>query len=351
MYSETNRKFGIMKELESMKKYGKTLILTLTLALIFVMIPGCSAPVTTTTAAPATSASDTQATTAQATVKGGTIAVTIPTAQSPFCNNFALGVVAAAESLGYTGLIDDPQVNLENQITAIENFVTSGVKGIVVFPVDGTGVDDAAKAAMAAGVPIVAYDNKMSADFYVTEDENNTGKILAQAGIDWALANTDGTVEIAILAPDEAEDSHNGRVLVGMQSAITEKLPNAKVVSIQKSSDSTEVMTLLENVLTANPNVKLIYCQLDEIVAYEALNSLGYNRDDVCLVGASGTDDAMKVIAKGEVLRATIYNDIYTTGFNAGLAAIALSEGKTPDPVGVEYKIVNADNVDDYVKP
>lgn len=66
------------------------------------------------------------------------------------------------------------------QITAIENFVTSGVKGIVVFPVDGNGVNDATQAAMDAGVVITANDGSCAADMRVSEDEHETGATLAQ---------------------------------------------------------------------------------------------------------------------------------------------------------------------------
>ena len=133
----------------------------------------------------------------------GAIAVTIPTAQSPFCNDFALGVKAAAEELGWTCTIDDPNVQLEAQITAIENFVTSGVKGIVVFPVDGNGVADATQR-YEPGVIITANDNNCSRQLRVAEDEVRPAALL-HSPIDWGKANTDG--KIVTNAPNEAEDS------------------------------------------------------------------------------------------------------------------------------------------------
>lgn len=278
----------------------------------------------------------------------GAIAVTIPTAQSVFCNDFALGVKAAAEEQGWTCTIDDPNVDMNAQITAIENFVTSGVKGIVVFPVDGNGVNDATQAAMDAGVVITANDGSCAADMRVSEDEHATGATLAQPGIDWAKANTDGKLQIAILAPNEAEDSHNGRILTGLVDTLEKELPDAEIVSIQKSTDASETMSLIENVVQAHPDVQLFYNQLDDTIAYEALNSLGYNRDDVCLIGAGGNDDTYKLIAEGGVLRGTITTDIYDIGHQCGVATIAKIKGETPEAINTNYTVVTADNVGEF---
>ncbi|MGI5936884.1 MAG: sugar ABC transporter substrate-binding protein [Oscillospiraceae bacterium] len=280
----------------------------------------------------------------------GAIAVTIPTAQSPFCNDFALGVKAAAEELGWTCTIDDPNVQLEAQITAIENFVTSGVKGIVVFPVDGNGVADATQKAMNQGVIITANDNNCPANLRVAEDEVQTGRTLAQPGIDWGKANTDGKIKVAIIAPNEAEDSRNGRILKGLIQAIEEELPEAEIVSIQKSNDSSEVMALIENIVQANPDVQLFYNQLDDTIATETLRSLGYDRDDVCLIGAGGNDDSFALIAQGGVFRGTITTDIYNIGYQCGLATIAAIKGETPQPITTNYTIVTSENISEFYK-
>lgn len=320
----------------------KLLALILVLGLVY-----CLAACGGDTASVASAQSEAPAS-APAEAEAGAIAVTIPTAQSVFCNDFALGVKAAAEEQGWTCTIDDPNVDLNAQITAIENFVTSGVKGIVVFPVDGNGVNDATKAAMEAGVVITANDGNCAADLRVSEDEIATGHTLAKPGIDWAKANTDGKIKIAIIAPNEAEDSHNGRILTGLQEALAQELPDAEIVSIQKSTDAAETMTLIENIVQAHPDVQLFYNQLDDTIAFEALNSLGYNRDDVCLIGAGGNDDTYKLIAEGGVLRGTITTDIKDIGYQCGVATIAKIKGETPAAINTNYAVVTAENIGEY---
>lgn len=319
----------------------------LAMLLVLGLVAGFAGCGDTTSAASDVSASASESA-VSAAEETGAIAVTIPTAQSVFCNDFALGVKAAAEELGWSCTIDDPNVDLNAQITAIENFVTSGVKGIVVFPVDGNGVNDATQSAMNSGVVITANDGNCAADLRVSEDEIATGHTLAQPGIDWAKANTDGKIQIAVLAPNEAEDSHNGRILTGLLEALEQELPDAEIVSVQKSTDASETMTLVENVVQAYPNVQLFYNQLDDTIAYEALNSLGYNRDDVCLIGAGGNDDTYKLIAENGVLRGTITTDIYGIGYQCGQATIAKIKGETPDVISTNYTVVTAENVNEF---
>lgn len=323
----------------------KALALILALGLVFCMA-ACGGDATS--ASSVQSAAAPASTEASAAAETGAIAVTIPTAQSVFCNDFALGVKAAAEEQGWTCTIDDPNVDLNAQITAIENFVTSGVKGIVVFPVDGNGVKDATQAAMDAGVVVTANDGSCGADLRVSEDEIATGHTLAQPGIDWAKANTDGKIQIAIIAPNEAEDSHNGRILTGLQEALAQELPDAEIVSVQKSTDAAETMTLIENIVQAHPDVQLFYNQLDDTIAFEALNSLGYNREDVCLIGAGGNDDTYKLIAQGGVLRGTITTDIRDIGYQCGVATIAQIKGETPEVINTNYSVVTAENVGEF---
>lgn len=330
------------KEFQIMKKIAALL---LAMTMVF-SLAACSSSSSTDTATDTASAdADTSSDSTETT---GAIAVTIPTSQSVYCYDFALGVVAAAEDLGWTCTIDDPNVDINSQITAIENWVTSGVQGIVIMPVDGSGVTDATQAAIDAGLIVTAYDNDCAATYRVEEDENETGHTLAQPGIDWALENTDGAIQVAVIAPNEAEDSHNGRILTGLLEAIEEELPDAEVVSIQKSTDSSETMTLVENIIQAYPDVQLIYNQLDDTIAYEALDSLGYNNDDVCLIGAGGNDDSYKLISYDGVFRATISTDIYDIGYQCGVATIQAILGEEPDTISTSYSIVTIDNLSDF---
>ena len=280
----------------------------------------------------------------------GIIGVTIPTAQSTFCASFADGAVKAIEEAGYQGVINDPEVKIDQQIAALENFVATKAKGVVVFPVDGNGINDAAVEAMKTGLKIMAFDNTMSADFRIAENEKETGRFYAQPGIDWVKNKMNGKAEIAILTVKEPEDSRNGRIFTGMKEAVEQQLPNSKIVSIQKSVDSAETMTLIENIVQANPNVNLIICNLDGIMAAEALNALGHNGDDVFLVDCSGLPDALNLIKSGSVLQATIVTDIYKTGYNAAKALVQMLDGQSPDPVDVSKAIVTRENVDQYLQ-
>ena len=281
----------------------------------------------------------------------GTIAVTIPTSEAQFCYDFALGVKAAAEENGYEGVIHDPSVQLDVQISAIENFTNSGVKGLVVFPVDGQGVSDVVQAAMDSGILVAAYDNVTPCNILVAEDEHQTGYTIAQGMADWVNEHLDGTAKIALIPVNEAEDSHNGRILTGLLDGIEELLPNCEIVSTQKSTDASEAMSIVETIVQANPDVQVIFSQLDNVIVSEALTAVGYNRDDICLVGAAANNDELALMSEGSVYRTAIATDIYNAGYNAAMAIInQLENGEVTETVPVEYEIVTQENAADFME-
>ena len=110
---------------------------------------GSSSSSTAASAAPAASAA------ASAPAAGGDVAVSLITKNqtNPFFVAMAAGAKKAAEANGVTLTLasgkDDTDV--AGQVTAIENAVAQGQKGILITPA-GPGVNDAITAARAAGL-------------------------------------------------------------------------------------------------------------------------------------------------------------------------------------------------------
>jgi len=116
---------------------------------------GSSSSSTEASAAPAASAA------ASAPAAGGDVAVSLITKNqtNPFFVAMAAGAKKAAEANGVTLTLasgkDDTDV--AGQVTAIENAVAQGQKGILITPA-GPGVNDAITAARQAGLLVIALD-------------------------------------------------------------------------------------------------------------------------------------------------------------------------------------------------
>ena len=78
------------------------------------------------------------------------IAHSTMTLASPYFTAVANGVEEAAEELGWEVVVQDPQMDVASQVTAIEDFIQQGYDGIIVAAVDSAAVVDVLKQAQEA---------------------------------------------------------------------------------------------------------------------------------------------------------------------------------------------------------
>lgn len=83
-----------------------------------------------------------------------------------YFDSSARGVAKGAEMLeGVTVTTDGPtQANIDDQITLIDNYVTSGVDGILFAANDPVAIAPVLKKALAAGIQVVGYDSDAEPD-------------------------------------------------------------------------------------------------------------------------------------------------------------------------------------------
>jgi ribose transport system substrate-binding protein len=63
----------------------------------------------------------------------------------------------AAEKYGAKYEVIDPAQDLQKEIKGVEDFIAKGVDGIILHPVQESGVNEIVKEARGAGIPVVAY--------------------------------------------------------------------------------------------------------------------------------------------------------------------------------------------------
>jgi len=116
---------------------------------------------------------------------------------------------------------------------------------------------------------------------------------------------------------------------------------NITVVSSQVGDwDRTKGMTIMENVLTSNPEVKAVFCANDVMAmgAVEACQAAG--RDDIIIVGFDADTDAVEAIAEG-LMAGTIQQLPEMMGKTAVDVALAYLAGETVEAsIGVEVALV-----------
>ena len=72
-----------------------------------------------------------------------------------YCLVQAEGVDAAEKDLGIKVVLVDGELNIQKQVSQVDNFIVQKVDGIVLMPIDGDGASPAVAKAKEAGIPIV----------------------------------------------------------------------------------------------------------------------------------------------------------------------------------------------------
>ena len=274
-----------------------------------------------------------------AIVGNGTMGLSVSTLNNPFFVTLVEGAKTAAAAAGVQLTVADAGDDAAKQTSDIEDLIASGISVLIVNPVDSDAVTGAVEAAMAKGVKVISVDravNGVEIDCQIASDnvlgaELATQYIVDTLGEGALVAELEG-VTGASAAIDRSQGFHN---------VADAKL---KVVSSQTANFArTEGMSVMENMLQANPNIQAVFAANDEMAlgAMEAITGAGKK---VMVVGFDATDDAIASIKAGQ-MAATIAQQPALIGSTAVENALQLIAGKSiPKAVPVEVTLITKDN-------
>lgn len=187
---------------------GRDRLRTLGVAIAAViLIAGCAG--STPTAAPSAkpTAAPASATAAPPSAAGAIgVSLITKTNTNPFFIAMAKGAQESAAKLGVTLTLAAGKISgdEQTQITAIENAVSQGQKGILITP-NGPGVNPSIKKARDAGLFVIALDTPPdppdTVDITFATDNFLAGKLIGQ----WAAAQLDGKAATIAMLDDQAD--------------------------------------------------------------------------------------------------------------------------------------------------
>ncbi len=271
----------------------------------------------------------------------GAIGLSISTQNNPFFVTLAEGAKKAADKAGVSLTVVDAGDDATKQVSDIEDLVAKNISVLIVNPVDSDAVTGAVEAAIAKGVHVIAVDrvvNGVDIDCQIASD-NVAGAELATQYIVDTLGEKVKTAELigtsgASAAIDRSEGFHN----------VADK--KLDVVASQTANfDRTEGMTVMENMLQANSDIKAVFAANDEM-ALGALEAVSGAKKDVLVVGFDATDDAIEAIKAGR-MGATIAQQPDLIGSTAVENALKLINGETiPKQIPVEVTLITKENAE-----
>lgn len=240
------------------------------------------------------------------------IAFIMKTMNHPFWADMKDAAQAKADELGYDIYFDGPdrETETEKQVQMIENAIVQKVDAVICGATDSKALVDVVKKCNDAGIVFITVDGALDQDSLdaagaavaTTIGSNNYegGKMVGEY-FKSLFADETGKIEVAIIEG-----------VPGMEAAIHRKTgfeeviatdSRFEIVASQPGNWESELgMSVAQNMLQANPNLKAIFAANDNmglgaIEAIRAANKL----DQVKVVSFDGIADALDSIERGEI--------------------------------------------------
>ncbi len=326
---------------------SKLRLLALLGLIVTLALAGCVP--TTAPSAPAPQAAQPAAPTAGAETLN--IAVIVKAVTSDYWKTVGAGVDAAMQAdptIKASFLGPNEETDIEGQIRIIESQISAKVDALAVAPSQADQVQPTLEKAVQAGIPVVLIDTDLAnftnkAAFVGTD--NKLGGTLGGEFIAKALQAGDEVAIIRGAAGDPVHNLREGGAKEAMEKA------GLKVVAVQPAdSDRAKGQTVAENLLTANPNLKGIFCTNDEM-ALGAVNAAKAAGKQLVIVGFDATNDALMSIQEG-ALSGSVAQFPTKIGELGTLTAAKVARGETVEAfVNTGVEVVAKDNLDKFLKP
>lgn len=195
----------------------------------------------------------------------------------------------------------------DEQIEQVENFLTAGDEAIVVGAKDTDSMGDYCKQVVEDGTVVFALGYEISnytADMMVRNYD--VGYSVAAMAAEWINEKYPDGCEILI------NDAPEYDVLVerveGMEAALKELAPKAKIVSYVSGTTTADILPQAESAMTANPNIKVCITIGDggALACKEAANGTGMASDDFGIFGVDCTEEVAKAIYEENLIRGAV---------------------------------------------
>ena len=251
----------------------------------------------------------------------GSVGLAISTLNNPFFVTLSEGAEAKAEELGVELIVVDAGDDAAKQTSNVEDLISKNISVLIINPVDSDAAAPAVKDAIAAGIKVISVDRVVNGvDVDCAIASNNVAG--AQAATEYLLELVGEGAKVAELQGVSGASATIDRG-AGFHNVADEKLD---VVASQTANfNRAEGMTVMENMLQANPDIAGVFAHNDEM-ALGAVEAIGDK--EILVVGFDATDDAVAAVEAGN-MAATVAQQPDLMGATAVETAVALMNGET----------------------
>lgn len=274
------------------------------------------------------------------------VGVILKTLSSEYWSYVAAGVKAAEKDLDVTVQLQGPasETAYDEQNNMIETMLAdNSIQALVISPLQP---DSVVSVLGGTEKPILFVDTDADYD-----------KKLSYIGTGNEPAAKSGGVEAAKIAGEGAKAAWIG----GVQGNTTSDAREAGFIAGLKEGGVETVVkqygegladkaaSLMENILTSNPDLKVVVANNDEMASGAAKAAKAAGRDDMIIFGFDGIQAGVQNVIDGNVA-GTVAQDPYGMGYKAVEAAVKAAKGeKLEEFIDTGSTVVTKDNAEEYL--
>ena len=227
------------------------------------------------------------------------------------------GIKDAAEAAGYDYIEMDEQSDQGVMIQQCTDLLNQNIACLIISPCQPDAITQLRELANSKGIPLICADlgPQESPDLYdaLVGSDNYDGGVKAANFVAEKLADVEGSKKAGMITVDVANTN------ISRTNAFRdtiEPLGWTVVSELNGKSEPEVAYSDAQNMLTANPDIEVIYCSNDPmaIAAAQAVSDAGLTPGkDVYIIGFDGQSNIFDPIDNGEIL-ATVWQDPYGMG-------------------------------------
>lgn len=245
------------------------------------------------------------------------------------------GLVEAAKESGGTIVRSDSELDLQAEMSIVENFISQEVDVIFLTPNDPSGSIESVKLANDAGIPVVVISSELEEGDYevlatVKSDDYTAGKQAAE----YAMEQIGQSGDVLILNGMQTSDVIDR--IRGYKDVI-EQYEDVKIANeVMVNENSVAACTsAIENMLMACPDAKAVLCYngFGIPAGYAAMENLGKDTNSISIVDVDGLPEEAELLAGGKMEKSAAYGQD-TPGF--GKKAVEIFQEYQQNPEAFE---------------
>lgn len=255
---------------------------------------------------------------------------------------------------------EDSSSDVQKMLTNVENMISAGCDGIILFPADSSSAIPTMKEAVSNGIPFVIGDYEQDAksdsdkvwSTFVGHDMKALGEKAGEVAVEYLdTLGKDDPVCVFITRPTSGEVSSDR--FEGFSETVLAAYPNATIIEEGDTGagNRDSAQTLMENILQREATVDVVcgHNDAETVGAYYAAVAQG--RDEIKFIGIAGDIDVLGWIASGnEMWLGEVLQDPVVLGYQAADAMYHTLKGEEieeyydlPEP-----EAITADNISEY---